>query len=136
MFKALFGPTAAFVILVMAVVAPYGVLQAQGVAQPAVTAEPDQPVPAAPAAADDELSDDEIRQLLTEESKERFASWKKRRRYVTERDCSDYNGVDGPNKPNDVYCDPADIPAETIELYRQNIRQQGSTFVSEPQIKF
>ncbi len=51
MFKALFGSAAVFVILVFAMVAPAGVLKAQDILQ-------------TPASNDDELSDEEIRQLL------------------------------------------------------------------------
>ena len=58
MFKALFGSAAVCVIIVFAVVAPVDVLKAQDVLQTPVAA--------------DELSDEEIRQLLAEESIDRF----------------------------------------------------------------
>ena len=150
MFKALFGSAAAFVILVFAVVAPAGVLEAQepvavreGVpVQPAaasgegvaVKAAREEVVPAE--AGPKELTDEEIRQILAKESKDRFTSWKKRRRYVTSKKCSDDNAVDGPTKPEGVYCEAADIPDQQVDLYRQSQRHQGSTFVNEPQIKF
>ncbi len=162
MFKALFGSAFVFVILVFAVVAPVGVLRAQeavavregvsvqdgvpvqeGVPVQAEAAPGEgvsvksAPVEVVPAEADpEELTDEEIRQLLAKESIERFANWKRRRGYRGSRECSDYNGVQGPTKPEYVFCDPADIPAKKIELYRETQRQQRSTFVNEPQIKF
>ncbi len=124
MFKALLGSAAVFVILVFAVVAPVDVLKAQDVLQTPVAA--------------DELSDEEIRQLLAEESIDRFTRWKRnrggRRFHRKSKECSDYKGIQGPTKP--VFCEPADVPAEQVELYRESQRQQGSTFVTEPQIKF
>ncbi len=125
MFKALFGSAAVFVILVFAVVAPVDVLKAQDVLQTPVAA--------------DELSDEEIRQLLAEESTDRFTRWKRRgsrqlRQRRKSRECSDYKGIQGPSKP--VFCEPADVPAEQVELYRESQRQQNSTFLNEPQPKF
>ncbi len=124
MFKALFGSAAVFVILVFAVVAPVDVLKAQDVLPTPVAA--------------DELSDEEIRQLLAEESIDRFTRWKRnrggRRFHRKSKECSDYKGIQGPTKP--VFCEPADVPAEQVELYRESQRQQGSTFLTEPQIKF
>jgi len=150
MFKALFDSAAAFVILVFAMVAPAGLLEAQqGVAAQegvpvqaeagsgegvAVKAAPEEVVPAE--AGPEQLTDEEIRQLLAQESNERFRQWRRRRGINPKKQCSDLNGVDGPTKPSYVYCDPADIPAEQVELYRENQRQQDSTFVNEPQIKF
>ena len=124
MFKALFGSAAVFVILVVAVVAPVDVLKAQEVLQTPVAA--------------DELSDKEIRQLLAEESIDRFTRWKRnrggRRFHRKSKECSDYKGIQGPTKP--VFCEPADVPAEQVELYRESQRQQGSTFLTEPMPKF
>ena len=123
MFKALFGSAAVFVILVFAVVAPAGVLKAQDILQ-------------TPASNDDELSDEDIRQLLAKESIDRFTHWKRRRGHKNPRECSDFNGVQGPTKPKWVICEPADVPAEQVELYRESQRQQRSTFLTEPQPKF
>jgi hypothetical protein len=151
MIKELFGAATGFGILVFAVVSPAGVLKAQeGVAvregvpvqaeaapgEGVAVKAPSEEV--APVEADPgELTDEEIRQLLTEESLERFGHWRKRRGHITKRkQCSDFNGVDGPTKPDYVYCDPADVPAEQVELYRENQRQQGLNFINEPQIKF
>ena len=124
MFKALFGSAAVFVILVFAVVAPVDVLKAQDVLQTLVAA--------------DELSDEEIRQLLAEESIDRFTRWKRnrggRRFHRKSKECSDYKGIQGPTKP--VFCEPADVPAEQVELYRESQRQQGATFLTEPMPKF
>ena len=93
MFKALFGSAAVFVILVFAVVAPVDVLKAQEVLQTPVAA--------------DELSDEEIRQLLAEESIDRFTRWKRnrggRRFHRKSKECSDYKGIQGPTKP--VFCE-------------------------------
>ncbi len=122
MFKALFGSAAVFVILVFAVIAPAGVLKAQDVLQPPVAA--------------DELSDEEIRQLLAKESIDFFTHWKRRRGYLNSKECSDYDGIQGPTKPKHVLCEPADVPAEQVELYRGSQRQQGSSFVTEPRIEF
>ncbi len=123
MFKALFGSAAVFVILVFAMVAPAGVLKAQDILQ-------------TPASNDDELSDEDIRQLLAKDSIDRFTHWKRRRGYLNSKECSDYDGVQGPTKPKYVFCEPADVPAERVEEYRESQRQQRSTFVTEPQIKF
>ena len=101
MFKALFGSAAVFVILVFAVVAPVDVLKAQDVLQTPVAA--------------DELSVEEIRQLLAKE-------------------CN-YNVIRGRTSKL-VFCEPADVPAEQVELYRESQRQQGSTFLTEPMPKF
>ena len=122
MFKALLGSAAVFVILVFAVVAPVDVLMAQGVLQTPVAA--------------DELSDEEIRQLLAEESIDRFTRWKRgrARKRREKKGCSHYKGIQGPTKP--VFCEPADVPAEQVELYREGQRQQNSTFLNEPQPKF
>ena len=148
MFKALLGSTAVFVILGFAVIAPAGLVQAQQAGQAPAAAEPapaqpaaTEPAAGAPAAAapgsnDGELSDDEIRQILAKESTERFEQWKRRRGHLNAKDCSDYNGVDGPAKPADVFCDPAEVPVEQIDLYRQSQAQQGTSFVNEPRIKF
>ncbi len=122
MFKALFGSAAVFVILVFAVIAPAGVLKAQDVLQTPVAA--------------DELSDEEIRQLLAKESIDFFTHWKRRRGYFNSRECSDYDGIQGPTKPKHVFCEPADVPAEQVELYRESQRQQNSTFLNQPQPKF
>jgi hypothetical protein len=105
-----------------AVVAPVDVLKAQDVLQTPVAA--------------DELSDEEIRQLLAEESIDRFTRWKRRGRrfYRKSIECSDYKGIQGPTKP--VFCEPADVPAEQVELHRESQRQQGSTFLTEPMPKF
>jgi len=124
MFKALFGSAAVFVILVVAVVAPVDVLKAQEVLPTPVAA--------------DELSDEEIRQLLAEESIDRFTRWKRnrggRRFHRKSKECSDYKGIQGPTKP--VFCEPADVPAEQVDLYRESQRQQGSTFLTETMPKF
>ena len=64
--------------------------------------------------AADELSDEETRQLLAKEC----------------------NYSRGPIKPNFVFCEPADVSAEQVELYRESQRQQGSTFLTEPMPKF
>ena len=143
MLKTLFGSAAVFVILILALVVPAGVVNAQqgepvpaaAESQPAEVAAPEPAAPD-PAANDGGLSDDDIREILVNDSNDRFTSWKKRRGYINAKECGDYNGVDGPTKPSDVYCDPADIPAEQIELYRQTQRQQNSTFVNEPAVKF
>lgn len=133
MFKALFGSAAVFVILVFAVVAPAGLLKAQEVGQTPVAAD----LAAAELASnDDELSDEEIRQLLSKESIDRWTDRKKSRGIRSKKECSDYNDGQGPLKPRRVFCKPADVPAEQIELYRESQRQQKSTFVNEPQIKF
>ncbi|MDH3738604.1 MAG: hypothetical protein OER92_05370 [Alphaproteobacteria bacterium] len=138
MFKALIGSVAVFVILVFAVVAPSGVLKAQEAGQTPV-AEP-APVavePAAePAPEGAELTDEEIRQILTEDSLKRFKSWRMRRGFRNSTECSDYDGVKRPTRPDYVFCDPADVPAEQIELYRETKRQENTTFVNEPAIKF
>jgi hypothetical protein len=137
MFKTLFGSAAVLLILIFALVAPAGVANAQQAGQTPAAADPAPAEPAAdPAANSDALSDEEIRQILTNQSAESFASWKKRRGYINAKECSDYNGVDGPNKPHDVYCDPADIPAEQVELYRETQRQKNATFLNEPPVKF
>jgi hypothetical protein len=142
MLKTLYGSAAVFVILIFALVAPAGVVTAQqGEPVPdAVESQPTEvvaPEAAAPEpAADDGLSEDDIRQILINDSNARFTSWKRRRGYINAKECGDYNGVDGPTKPSDVYCDPADIPAEQIELYRETQRQQNSTFLNEPAVKF
>lgn len=133
MIKALFGPAAIFVILVFAVVTSAGVLKAQEVAQTPTAAEP---VTAEPTPKGDELSDEEIRQILVEESNERFTQWRKRRGFRVSKECSDYNGVKRPTRPEGVYCDTAEIPAERIELYREDQRRQNATFLTEPRIKF
>ncbi|MCZ6862882.1 MAG: hypothetical protein O7I42_21885 [Alphaproteobacteria bacterium] len=150
MFKELFGAATGFGILVFAVVAPAGVLKAQesfavregvpvqaeaasgeGVA---VKAPSEEVVPAE--AAPEELTDEEIQQLLSKESLDRFGQWRRRRGHKNKKkQCSDFNGVDGPTKPSYVYCDPAEVPAKQVELYRENQRQQG-LFINEPQIKF
>lgn len=97
----------------------------------------DAPEDVVPAEADpEELTDDEIRRLLTEESLERFGQWKRRLGHRGSRECSEYDGVQGPERPEGVYCNPADVPAEQIELYRERQRQERSTFISEPQINF
>ena len=150
MFKELFGAATGFGILVFAVVAPAGVLKAQeGVAVRegvpvqaeaapgegvAVKAPSEEVVPAE--ADPEELTDEEIRQLLTAESIDRFTYWQRRRghrNYRKSKECNDYKDQ-GPTKP--VFCEPADVPAEQVELYRESQRQQRSTFVNEPQIKF
>ena len=106
--SAIFGSVAVFVILVFAVVAPVDVLKAQDALQTPVAA--------------DELSDEEIRQLLAKESIDRFAHWKRRRGYLNSKECSDYNGIQGPTKPKFVFCEPAEVPAEQVELYRESQR--------------
>ncbi len=150
MFKELFGAATGFGILVFAMVAPAGVLKAQyGVAVRegvpvqaeaapgegvAVKAPSEEVVPAE--ADPEELTDEEIRQLLTAESLDRFRQWRRRRGQKNiKKQCGDFNGVDGPTKPSYVYCGPADVPAEQVELYRENQRQQR-LFINEPQIKF
>ncbi len=153
MFKELFGAATGFGILVFAMVAPAGVLKAQeGVAVRegvpvqaeaapgegvAVKAPSEEVVPAE--ADPEELSDEEIRQLLAKESTDRFTRWKRRgsrqlRQRRKSRECSDYKGIQGPTKP--VFCEPADVPAEQVELYRESQRQQNSTFLTEPMPKF
>ena len=133
MFKALFGSAAVFVILVFALVAPTGVLKAQEVEQTPIAADP---AAAELAANDDELGDEDIRQLLAKESIDRWTDWKRNRGFNNKKECSDYNDGQGPTKPQRVFCNPDNVPAEQIELYRESQRQQGSTFVNEPQIKF
>ena len=133
MFKAFFGSAAVFAILVFAMVAPAGVLKAQEVGQSPVAADP---AAAELAANDDELTDEEIRQLLAKESIDRWTDWKQNRGFNNKKECSDYNDGQGPTKPSQVFCAADNVPAEQIELYRESQRQQGSTFVNEPQIKF
>ncbi|MFT5182141.1 MAG: hypothetical protein ACI8S3_002029 [Alphaproteobacteria bacterium] len=128
MIKALFSPAAIFVILVFAVATSAGVLQAQEV--------PQTPTATDPASNGDELSDEEIIDILVKESNEHFTQWRKKRGFRVSKECSDYNGVKRPTRPEGVYCEAAEIPAERIELYRENQRHQRSTFVNEPQIKF
>ena len=150
MFKELFGAATGFGILVFAMVAPAGVLKAQyGVAVRegvpvqaeaapgegvAVKAPSEEVVPAE--ADPEELTDEEIRQLLVKESTDLFTHWKLRgnRDYRRKKECSDYKGIQGPTKP--VFCEPADVPAEQVDLYRESQRQQGSTFLTETMPKF
>lgn len=144
MFRAFFGMAAAAAILAFALAAPAGVAGAQEpepasgtgepVAEPA--AEPDSEPVAEPAGTDGRPSDDEVRQLLSEESQTRFEQWKRRRGHFGPRECSQYDGVNGPTRPQDVYCGPDDVPDEAVQLYREQKRSEESTFINEPAIKF
>lgn len=138
MIKALFGPATAFVILFIAVVASNGVLMAQEAGQTPTAADPAaaDPANADPAYNGDELSDEEIREILVKESDERFTHWRNRRGFRVSKECSDYDGVKRPTRPEGVYCEAAEIPAERIELYRETLRKQNATFITEPQVKF
>lgn len=128
MFKTLLGSAAVSAILILAMAAPAAIVKAQQAEQPPAAADPE--------ANGEELSDEEIRQLIADESLERFGHWKRRRGFHGPRECSDYDGVDGPTRPDDVYCSPEDVPNEQVDLYRERKQQEESTFINEPQIKF
>ena len=84
----------------------------------------------------DGLSDDEVRQLLSEQSLERFGQWKRRRGHRGPKACSAYDGIQGPTKPEGVFCSPDDVTDEQVDLYRETQRQQNTGFINEPAVKF
>jgi hypothetical protein len=100
----------------------------------AVQAAREEVVPAEP--DPEELTDEEIRQLLSEQTVDRWTRWKRKKGLKTKRACSSYNDGQGPAKPQQVFCSPDDVPAEQIELYRENQRKQRSTFLTEPTPEF
>lgn len=101
-----------------------GAASGQGVAVPlsreeVVRAEPDP----------EEIPDEEIRELLVEQSIARFKELSGRRpTFFTGMECSELTQVRGPP----LICDPADVTAEQVEEYRELQRQLRSTFLTEP----
>ena len=97
----------------------------------------------------DEPSDAEIRDLLVQESIDRYTGpcacpyhqkWNRRlfefpnrfrNRYPTVR-CGDDSEYIRPGGPT-VFCYGSDVPAEMVEAYREHLR---STFLTEPSPKF
>lgn len=105
-----------------------------------VEAEPGEATPsgsgegvADPEASGVELTDDEIRELLSKNSVDGFTShWKRRRGYLNSKTCGDYHRLDGPT----VYCEADDVPDELVQQYRETQKNQRSTFLNEETPKF
>ncbi|NKB48504.1 MAG: hypothetical protein GKS02_03955 [Alphaproteobacteria bacterium] len=86
-----------------------------------------------PSAEGIELTDDEIRELLSKNSIDGFTNhWKRRRGYLNSKECGDYHRLDGPT----VYCEASEVPDELVQEYRAEQIHLNSTFLSEPQVKF
>lgn len=86
-----------------------------------------------PEASGVELTDDEIRELLSKNSVDGFTShWKRRRGYLNSKTCGDYHDLDGPT----VYCEAADVPDELVQEYRATQKNLRSSFLNEETPKF
>ncbi|NNE82450.1 MAG: hypothetical protein HKN28_00615 [Alphaproteobacteria bacterium] len=93
---------------------------------------PDEGV-ADPEASGIELTDDEIRELLSKNSIDGFTShWKRRRGYLNSKTCGDYHRLDGPT----VYCEAAEVPDELVQEYREPQKNLRSTFLNEETPEF
>jgi len=107
-----------------------GAAPAEGVAVPAAREE------VVPAEADpEELTDEEIRDQLVKDSIEHYKHFSGRRRsYFTGIECSEFNRLNISGPP--VICDPADVPAEKVQEYREQQKHLRSTFLTEPTPEF
>lgn len=82
-----------------------------------------------------QLSDEEIRDLLAKESVADFRYYYENsvpRSYLEGVDCSELNSYDGPA----VYCDPSEVPDEAVQEYRAQQQLDNSTFLTEGMPKF
>lgn len=143
MSKAILGLTAVLAILLAALLTPADRLKAQTEGQSPAAEEPATNEPAnnqegaeQPATGEKKLTDEEIRQILSKNTLARWNQWKDNRGVDNNKACGDYNNGQGPSKPVQVYCNPADVPPAQIQKYRDQLRKENSTFVNEPQIKF
>ena len=82
-----------------------------------------------PAANDDVLGEEEIRDLLVKKSIANFKARSDRRNsFLNSVECSEFNRMKGPR----VICDPSDVPAEMVEEYQDRQEHLRSTFLTEP----
>jgi hypothetical protein len=83
----------------------------------------------------EELTDEEIRDLLVKDSIEHFKHFSGRRRsYFNGIECSGFDRLNIRGPP--VICDPAEVPAEKVQEYRELQKHLRSTFLTEPTPEF